>query len=113
LCSTSKPLIPSLSRDPKSMSDFFVYILRCNDGSFYTGHADNLEARAAQHNSGILDGYTAARKPVELVWSQTCGSREQALSNERQLKNWSRAKKIALVAGDWHALALAAKSRRA
>ena len=93
------------------MSDFFVYILRCSDGSFYTGHTDNLEARVAQHRSGVSGGCTATRLPVELVWNQPCESREQAFANERQLKNWSRAKKIALIAGDWNALSLAAKSR--
>ena len=95
------------------MSDFFVYILRCNDGSFCTGHTDHPEARVAQHNFGILGGYTATRRPVEVVWSQTCESREQAFSNDPQLKNLSRAKKIVLVAGYWNALALAAKSWRA
>ena len=93
------------------MSDFFVYILRCNYGIFYTGHTDSLEARIAQHYSGILGGYTAARLLVVLVWGQACESREQAFNNERQFKNWSRAKKIALIAGDWNAISLAAKSR--
>ena len=46
---------------------FWVYILRCSDGSYYTGHTDNLESRIAQHQSGECEGYTATRLPVELV----------------------------------------------
>ena len=45
---------------------FYTYLLRCNDGSYYAGHTDNLEARVAQHQSGLLEGYTAGRLPVQL-----------------------------------------------
>jgi predicted GIY-YIG superfamily endonuclease len=51
---------------------FWVYILRCADGSYYTGHTDNLEHRIGQHLAGEADGYTATRNPVELVFSQPC-----------------------------------------
>ena len=80
---------------------FWVYILRCADNSYYTGHTDSLEARIGMHQSGECGGYTATRRPVALVWSQECTTREEALSAERQIKGWSRKKKEAMMHGDW------------
>ena len=80
---------------------FWIYILRCADGSYYTGHTDNLEHRLAQHESGELEDYTATRRPVELVFSQECASRMEALDAERRIKGWSRAKKEAMMRGNW------------
>ena len=77
---------------------FWVYILRCVDGSYYTGHTDNFEKRLAQHQHGECEGYTSSRCPVELAWSQEFVSREEALSAERQIKGWSRKKKEAMCA---------------
>ena len=94
------------------MSDYYVYILLCADGSYYTVHTDDLARRVAQHRSGVIPDYTATRLPVSLAWSQHCESRDQAFANERQIKNWSRAKKQELIAGDWTALQLAARSRQ-
>ena len=88
---------------------FWVYILRCADDSYYTGHTDNLELRIGQHVSGTCDGYTALRLPVELVWNQDFVTREEALNAELRIKRWSRAKKEALIKGDWQALSTAAK----
>jgi len=76
---------------------FWVYILVCADGSYYTGHTDNLEHRIAQHNAAEIEGYTRSRVPVKLVFSQECATREEALAAERRLKGWSRAKKEALL----------------
>ncbi|OIQ96976.1 GIY-YIG nuclease superfamily protein [mine drainage metagenome] len=90
---------------------FRVYILRCADGSYYTGHTDNLEARIGLHQSGECDGYTASRLPVELVWPQECGTREEALSAERQIKGWNRKKKEALMRGDWEEVSRLAQSK--
>ena len=90
---------------------FFVYILRCADGSYYTGHTDNLEHRMAQHNDGTLVGYTSQRRPVELVYSQTLSTREEAFACERQIKGWSRRKKEALMREDWEALSRHSRSR--
>jgi predicted GIY-YIG superfamily endonuclease len=82
---------------------FWAYMLLCSDGSYYVGHTDELERRLAQHAGGeTLGCYTHARRPVKLVWEQAFGSREEALTAERQVKGWNRAKKTALVAGDWH-----------
>ncbi|MGH8593867.1 MAG: GIY-YIG nuclease family protein [Gammaproteobacteria bacterium] len=80
---------------------FWVYILRCADGSYYTGHTDNLEKRIGEHETGACGGYTKERLPVALVWSQECGTREEALAAERQIKGWSRKKKEAMMLGDW------------
>ncbi|MEM9086617.1 MAG: GIY-YIG nuclease family protein [Pseudomonadota bacterium] len=91
--------------------EFHVYILRCNDGSYYTGHTDDLEVRLAQHKSGLMGGYTAKRLPVELVWSESFATRDDAFSAERQIKGWSRAKKEALSAGNWALVSKLAQSR--
>jgi len=80
---------------------FYVYILCCSDGSYYTGHTDNLEKRMVEHLSGECGGYTSTRLPVELLWSQDCTTREEALSAEQQIKGWSRKKKEAMMRGDW------------
>lgn len=83
---------------------FYVYILRCSDGSYYTGHTDNLEMRIAEHQSGVCGGYTSTRLPVQLLWSQDCATRLEALSAEQQIKGWSRKKKEAMMRGDWKAV---------
>ncbi len=90
---------------------FWVYILRCADGSYYTGHTDNLEQRIGQHQEGMSDGYTASRRPVELLWSQEIATREEALSAERQIKGWSRKKKEAMMRGDWLEVSRLARSK--
>ena len=79
-----------------------VYILRCSDDSYYVGMTDNLELRFAQHQSGFdPKSYTHSRRPVELVWSQTFVTHDEAFQREHQIKGWSRAKKEALIRGDW------------
>ena len=81
---------------------FWVYLLRCHDGSYYTGHTDHLEQRIEQHASGAFAGcYTFQRRPVELVFAQELATREEALSAERRVKGWSRRKKEAMMRGDW------------
>ena len=86
---------------------FWTYILRCSDGTYYTGHTDDLERRVAQHASGEMRGYTAEHRPIELVWSEAFPSRAEALAAELQVKSWSRAKKEALIAGNWADLSAA------
>jgi predicted GIY-YIG superfamily endonuclease len=80
---------------------FWVYILRCADRSYYTGHTDNLEQRIGEHQLCLCGGYTSSRLPVELVFSQDFTAREEALSSEQQIKGWSRKKKEAIMCGDW------------
>ena len=89
----------------------YLYMLRCVDGSYYVGTTrGSLENRIAQHDAGAIDGYTALRRPVTLVFSQHFDRIEDALSAERQVKGWRREKKEALIRGDL--AALPALSRR-
>ncbi|OYY04324.1 MAG: hypothetical protein B7Y72_05685 [Mehylophilales bacterium 35-46-6] len=90
---------------------FWVYILQCSDGSYYTGHTENLEIRLASHQSGDMPGYTSTRLPVELVFSQSMLTRAEALSAEQQIKGWSRAKKEAMMQGDWVKVSDLARNR--
>jgi putative endonuclease len=78
----------------------FVYILRCADGTLYTGYARDPNEREKVHNSGRGARYTSGRRPVRLVYSESCESIGSALKREHQLKSWTRAKKEALIAGD-------------
>lgn len=91
---------------------FWVFILRCADGSYYVGHSDDVESRLGQHHSGADTGcYTFKRRPLELVFAQECGTRIEALEFEQRIKRWSRAKKEALIESDWQRLKDLAKRR--
>ncbi len=92
---------------------FWTYILLCSDGSYYTGHTDNLEPRIASHQRGEIDGYTKTRRPVVLKWSQDFSERIDALEAERRIKGWSRPKKEALIAGDWERVSRLARNHQA
>ena len=85
---------------------FATYMLRCADGSYYLGHTDDPDRRVAEHQAGSIPGYTQSRLPIALVWSEIFGSREEAMAAERQIKGWSRAKKEALIRGDWDAVSM-------
>ena len=80
---------------------FWVYLLRCGDGSYYAGHSDNLEKRLGEHHAGMMCDWTRRRRPVALVWSEALATRDEAIAFERRIKGWTRAKKEALIAGDW------------
>src|SRR5580658_4995603 len=91
----------------------FVYMLQCADGSYYVGSAtgDDLWKRVAEHETGAYLGYTHARRPVRLVWSEHFDRITDAIAVERKIKGWSRAKKKALIKGDWNTIKLLAKRR--
>ena len=72
-------------------------MVRCADGTLYTGFARDPDARVRVHNSGKGSKYTRSRRPVSLVYSESCESQSAALKRERQLKLWSRAQKEALI----------------
>jgi len=91
---------------------FWVYVLQCADGKYYTGHSDDLERRIAQHQTGGFCDFTSRRCPVRLMWSETFPTRIEALEAERRIKPWSRVKKEALFAGDWPAISYFAKPPR-
>ncbi|MBB5703110.1 putative endonuclease [Ochrobactrum daejeonense] len=89
-----------------------VYILRCADGSYYTGLTkQDIEARLWEHNEGIYESYTKMRRPVELVFTETYDRIVDAIARERQIKGWSRAKKEALIAMDYERLPELAKRK--
>ena len=92
------------------MKPFHVYLLTCADGSYYCGQTDNIEARMQQHYAGEI-GYTSTRKPVELVWQGEFETRVGALEFEQRIKGWSRAKKEALIRGDWERIKELAKTK--
>ena len=89
----------------------FVYVLRCRDGSYYVGHTTDVAERLERHNAGRGPAYTAARLPVELVYSQELPSMEAAVQRRTQLKRWTRAKKEALIVTDKSRLHLLARRR--
>ena len=91
----------------------FVYMLRCSDDSYYVGSAtgDDLLKRFEEHQTGAYRGYTYFRRPVELVWSEHFDRITDAIAAERQLKGWSRAKKEALIGGDWSMVQQLSKRR--
>ena len=90
----------------------FTDIVRCNDGSYYVGSTVDLSLRLAQHNAGCGAAYTARRRPVVLVWARECESREEAFLVEKQIQNWSRAKREALIEGRLDDLPALARGRR-
>jgi predicted GIY-YIG superfamily endonuclease len=85
-------------------------MLHCADRSFYVGRTDDLDSRIGAHQAGLMPGYTATRLPVTLVWSDEFPSRYEALQAERQIKGWSRAKKLALIRGDWALISILARN---
>ena len=77
-----------------------VYMLRCGDGSLYTGWTNDLEKRVRAHQSGRGGKYTRSRLPVELVWHEECETKEAAMSREWHLKRLSREEKLNMINGD-------------
>ena len=90
---------------------YYVYILRCSGGSYYTGHTDNLKSRIKSHQMGLIAGYTAKRTPVTLEFAEDFPTRLDALERERQIKGWTRRKKEALIYRDWELLKELSKTR--
>ncbi len=83
---------------------FTVYILKCKDESYYTGHTDNLEKRLYEHRHSTIESYTTTRLPIELVFCEQFFTRLEALEMERRIKGWRRSKKEALMRGDWKSI---------
>ncbi|MGI5990566.1 MAG: GIY-YIG nuclease family protein [Lachnospiraceae bacterium] len=78
---------------------YYVYLLRCSDGTIYCGSTNNLERRVKAHNSGKGAKYTRTRRPVCLVYSETLASKSEALRREAALKKLTRGEKLALIEG--------------
>ena len=83
---------------------FWAYMLHCADRTFYVGHTEDLDAQIGANQSGLIRGYTSTRLPVTLVWADEFPTRYEALQAERQIKGWSRAKKLALIRRDWQTI---------
>lgn len=84
----------------RAMPTWHVYLLRCRDGSLYTGYTNDLDTRLAAHNAGKGAKYTASRRPVELLYTESADLKSAAMQREFQIKRWARAKKEALVAAN-------------
>lgn len=77
----------------------YTYILRCADGTFYTGWTNNLKKRLQAHNRGVASRYTKSRLPAELVWFLKASTQSQAMRREAQIKKFTREEKKLLIAG--------------
>ena len=78
---------------------YFVYILKCNDGTLYTGYTVNLEERLQKHNRGLASKYTRRRRPVEIVYHEAFLDRAGAMRRESAVKKMDRREKLALING--------------
>jgi predicted GIY-YIG superfamily endonuclease len=92
------------------MNEAWVYIVECSDKSYYTGSTTNIDQRLVDHNTGRYRGYTSSRLPVKLLWSLEFSDIRYAFAFERQIKGWSRAKKEALMRGDFNLLHVFSRS---
>jgi len=94
------------------MKVYYVYILKCCDNTYYIGITSNLSKRIVEHESGkYLDSYTYTRRPIDLVFYAEFTEPEKAIDSEKQIKKWSRAKKEALINGDYDKLPNLAKKK--
>ena len=95
------------------MKNYCVYVLKCADLSYYTGITSNLENRVIQHQEGkSTTSYTYSRRPVELIYYESYQWVWEAIAREKQIKRWSRAKKEALISGDFERLKENSKSKK-
>jgi putative endonuclease len=87
------------------MKQYYVYILLCSDKSYYTGVTNDLDRRVIEHETGeSTTSYTFKRRPLKLVFCELFSDVNQAIAFEKQVKGWRRAKKEALINGDWDSL---------
>jgi putative endonuclease len=92
---------------------YAIYILKCSDGSYYTGLTKDLEERLKYHENGTYpESYTFSRRPVKLVWNIITESYQDAFQWEHRIKGWSRVKKEALIRGDIEGIHEIVKSER-
>ncbi|QPJ61937.1 MAG: GIY-YIG nuclease family protein [Candidatus Nitronauta litoralis] len=94
------------------MKRYHVYILRCRDGSYYTGVTNDLTKRVWEHQNGLIkECYTQGRRPVELVFSEMFANIHHAIEVEKKIKGWNRQKKEALIERRFEDLPFLAKSK--
>lgn len=87
-------------RGVKNREKWFLYILKCSDGTFYTGITNDPDRRLKMHQAGKASRYTRTRRPVEVLYQEKCGNRSRALIRECEVKEWPRKKKNSLVTGE-------------
>lgn len=92
------------------MPMLYVYILKCSDNSFYIGVTNNVQKRLWEHNNSVVKGYTSKRIPVDVVYLEEYSDPSEAIRREKQLKGWSRKKKIALIEKNVEGLQMYSKS---
>ena len=94
------------------MHNYYTYIVKCSDNSYYTGVTNDLDRRIAEHNDGSDPrSYTFSRKPVVLVFCEMFNDINQAIAFEKQAKGWSRRKKEAIISDEWHRLPELSRNR--
>lgn len=86
-------------REDGANAPSYMYILRCADGTLYTGWTNRLKERVLMHNQGKGAKYTRSRRPVELVYAESFPTRGEAMSREAAVKKLSRKEKLSLLAG--------------
>ena len=95
------------------MKKYYVYIVECSDGRYYTGVSNNVERRLKEHNEGIdSKAYTFNRRPIRLKYTVSFTNIINAIQFEKQVKGWSRSKKEALINGAYEELIELAKKKR-
>lgn len=100
-----EPVEAKITSRNENMKFYYVYIVKCSDGSYYTGMTNSIDRRLIEHNSGKnSDCYTFIRRPVVLVWFESFSDPTQAIMIEKKIKGWSRRKKEALINEDWDRL---------
>jgi putative endonuclease len=93
------------------MKNYYIYILECSDGSYYTGVTNDVERRFYEHKEGLIEGcYTHNKRPLNLVYIEEYGHIVDAIHREKQIKGWTRKKKKALIDGDFEELCKLSKS---
>ncbi len=106
-------VVLSLSKDGvEVLKMWYLYILKCGDGSLYTGVTPDLQRRIKSHNDGSGGRYTRCRLPVSLIYSESYSTKSEALKRELQVKGWSKKKKLALIHQDLERLKRLSKSGR-
>ena len=111
--SRARPLKAATSRDilQRKIPMWHVYIIYCSDNSLYTGVTTDVSRRVKAHNEKSGGSYTRIRTPVKLAYQEDQPTHSAALKREAQIKNWSRAKKLALIKGCYKELSNLSKSR--
>lgn len=82
---------------PKKLKRWFIYVLKCSDGSLYTGSTNDINARFAKHSAGKGAKYTRARRPLKLLYSRRFNTKSEALKAEYRMKQLSRSEKLSLI----------------